>query len=207
MKYSENMKQLEALHPDYMGLIFYKRSARFFDGQIPEMDPSVKKVGVFVDEELGQVVNKVRHYGLQAVQLHGEEEPGYCLSLRKELEGTEHIDLIKAFPVANTLDLHRLKKYEGVCDYFLFDTKGEHPGGNGIQFNWGVLSSYDLTTPYFLSGGIGPDDLESLREFCASDASGACHAVDVNSRFEIAPGNKDIERIKRFIDEFKEIQQ
>ncbi|WP_242094896.1 phosphoribosylanthranilate isomerase [Aestuariivivens sediminicola] len=195
MKYEDNMKQVAALEPDYLGFIFYKKSARYFSGDLPELPESIKKVGVFVDAELEDVINKIATYNLQAVQLHGNETPEYCMNLSRM--HTE-IEIIKVFSIKDRFNFEVLDPYEPVCHYFLFDTKGALPGGNGYTFNWNVLNSYPSTKPFFLSGGIGLDEMEKLNKFKASKASRYCKAIDVNSKFEIEPGLKSVALLKAF---------
>ena len=205
MKYNENIHELEALHPDYMGFLFFSGSKRFVETELPEIREGIEKIGVFVNQEEDEVVQLVRSNQLAAVQLHGEESPDYIERLRAQLEDPE-VKIIKAFPVGDSMSWGQLKPYEAFCDYFLLDTKGKERGGNGIQFNWELLSGYPLKTNFFLSGGIGPDDIEALKDFSKSEKSGMCHAIDVNSRFELFPGMKDMEKLKVFIKDFKDIQ-
>ncbi|HMC01616.1 MAG TPA: phosphoribosylanthranilate isomerase [Flavobacteriaceae bacterium] len=216
MKYHDNITEVAGLQPEYLGFIFYEKSARFFNKIIPELPEKIKKVGVFVNASIEEINQKVTKYNLQAVQLHGEESPEYCRNLKlnchsaldtesskksKMLNQVQHdtnIEIIKVFSIKDTFDFSVLKPYESVCDYFLFDTKGKLPGGNGYAFNWGVLKNYPSDKPYFLSGGIGLDETENLQEFLKTDASKKCHVIDVNSKFEIEPGLKDIELLKNF---------
>ena len=194
MKYQDNIKQVAALQPDYLGFIFYEKSARHFDSEnIPELDKSIKKTGVFVDESIDFVIKKINNHDLQAVQLHGKESPEYCNKLK-----SQNIEIIKVFSIIDEFNFERLKPYENVCNYFLFDTKGKHPGGNGYTFDWNVLNNYPSTIPFFLSGGIGLNELENIKEFQKSDASKYCYALDVNSKFEIEPGLKSIEDLIEF---------
>ena len=106
--------------------------------------------------------------------------------------------VIKVFSIKDKFDFSVLEPYEEVCDFYLFDTKGKLPGGNGYTFNWNVLKDYPSTKPFFLSGGIGLEQIENLKEFLNSDASQHCYSIDVNSRFEIDPGLKNIEKLKEF---------
>lgn len=193
MKYPENIKSVASLQPDYLGFIFYEKSARNFNDEIPEISKSIKKVGVFVDAELSFVTEKIKTHDLQAVQLHGHESPEYCKHLN-----SEDVEIIKVFSIKNRFNFDTLKPYEKVCDYYLFDTKGELPGGNGYAFNWNVLKKYPSTKPYFLSGGIGLDDVDNIKAFIESDPSKYCYVIDVNSKFEIEPGLKNIEFLKAF---------
>ena len=172
-------------------------------GDVVEVE--IEKIGVFVNQEVDEVAQKVHRNRLAGVQLHGEETPSYVESLRTLLND-EEVKIIKAFPVGNVMDWESVKVYETLCDYFLFDTKGKDRGGNGIQFDWNLLADYPLKKEYFLSGGIGPDDLDALKAFRESDQSGLCHAIDVNSRFELFPGMKDVEKLKLFIKDFKAIR-
>lgn len=188
MKNPDNIVKLSALLPDYMGFIFWEKSSRYFNGQIPELPKSIKKTGVFVNETVENVVQKVLQYDLQAVQLHGEESVAFCTELRKSL--LKNIEIIKVFSILDTFDFAVLEPFESVCDYFLFDTKGKLPGGNGTTFDWKVLQQYPSSKPFFLSGGIGLEELEVVSEILKTNLP--VHAIDVNSKFEIEPGLKNI---------------
>ncbi len=193
MKYPENILEVTELQPDYLGFIFYEESARFFDGTIPKISDSIEKVGVFVDAKVESMSAQIEKHQLSAIQLHGYESPETCRLLK-----TSGITVIKVFSIHNEFDFSTLKLYEDVCDYYLFDTKGKLPGGNGYTFNWEVLKNYPSTKPYFLSGGIGLDNIETIKEFLQKPESQYCHAIDVNSKFEIEAGLKDVEPLKRF---------
>lgn len=202
MKYQDNIEQVAALQPDYLGFIFYDKSARHFDSEsLPELPKSIKKVGVFVDEEIAIVMEKINTHNLQAVQLHGKETPEYCEALRhsnlKQVQ-VNKLEIIKVFSIKETFNFEILKTYEAFCDYFLFDTKGKLPGGNGYTFNWNVLNNYPSTKPFFLSGGIGLNEVEKIKEFKQNTASKYCFAIDVNSRFELEPGLKNIKKLNEF---------
>ncbi|MBP0903750.1 phosphoribosylanthranilate isomerase [Mariniflexile gromovii] len=226
MKYQENIEQVAALQPDYLGFIFYEKSARHFDSKnIPEIPKSIKKTGVFVNEELDIVIDKIKSHNLQAVQLHGEESPEYCNAIKCHFEQREKshnenlkqvqidkklnsvisnaVEIIKVFSIKDEFNFDVLKPYENVCNYFLFDTKGKLPGGNGYTFDWNVLNNYPSTKPFFLSGGIGLEEVDNLQEFIQSPASKFCYAIDVNSKFEIEPGLKNIELLKYFKEKLK----
>lgn len=206
MKY--NTKEVAELQPDYLGFIFWKPSSRFFEGSIPELPVGIKKIGVFVDETIEAVVSKIKKYDLDGVQLHGKESPAYCKKLkqiflsfraesRKEVVSIVHdLTIIKVFSIKDTFDFKLLGPYESVCDYYLFDTKGKLPGGNGYTFDWSVLRKYPSTKPYFLSGGISLESSEELKHFFKSPESKYCHAIDINSGFEKKPGLKNIEDLK-----------
>lgn len=189
MKYPENILEVGALLPDYMGFIFWEKSARYFNGEMPKLPKSIKKVGVFVNASLDEILDKIEKYDLQAVQLHGHESVKFCESLKKN--SSKLIDVIKVFPILDTFDFSLLKPFESVCDFFLFDTKGKLPGGNGTTFEWKVLEKYPSTKPFFLSGGIGIEELESINEILKTNLP--IHAIDVNSKFEIEPGLKNIQ--------------
>ncbi len=195
MKY--NPGEVAALQPDYLGFIFWEKSPRSFDGEIPKLPPGIKKVGVFVNASLDEVVAKIKEYHLQAVQLHGSESPEFCKEL-KQYNFQEPIQIIKVFSIKDDFNFDELKPYESVCDYYLFDTKGKLPGGNGYTFDWKVLKGYPSIKPYFLSGGIGLEEIESLREFMKRPEAKYCHTIDVNSRFELEPGLKNIQKLKEF---------
>ena len=195
MKY--NPGEVAALQPDYLGFIFWEPSARNFVGEIPELPTTIKKVGVFVDASLETVLEKVKTYGLEAVQLHGKENAAYCKAIRDNIQ-KDGFEVIKVFSVNEDFDFGTLKDYEDVCDYFLFDTKGKLPGGNGYTFDWSLLNDYPSKKPFFLSGGIGLESMEKLKDFLKSPASKYCHAIDVNSKFESKPGLKKTEALRAF---------
>jgi len=194
MKYKANIKAIAALKPDYMGFIFYENSARYVTEKIPQIPEGITKVGVFVNARLEVVQKAILEYDLEVVQLHGTESTEYCHELK-----TDAIEIIKAFSIKNQFDFSELTPYEPHADYFLFDTKGPNPGGNGFCFDWNVLKNYNSETPYFLSGGIGIKDIEKLKTFKESKIAEKCHAVDVNSKFELQPAYKDPIKLKSFI--------
>jgi phosphoribosylanthranilate isomerase len=215
MKYQENILEVAELQPDYLGFIFYEKSPRYFDGVIPKLQDNIKKVGVFVDEKLDDLILKAHKYKLYAVQLHGNESVEYCKTLRrielysitenqtkKKWQGSE-IKIIKVFSIDDMFNFNQLEPYESVCDYYLFDTKGKLPGGNGYTFNWDVLKKYPSSKPYFLSGGIGLNEIETLKEFLKMPESQYCYAIDINSQFEVEAGLKDIEKLKKFKSELE----
>ncbi|MFT4781766.1 MAG: phosphoribosylanthranilate isomerase [Psychroserpens sp.] len=218
MKYKDNITEVAQLQPDYLGFIFYEKSSRFFDGDIPELPHSIKKVGVFVNASVPDILKKIKNHNLQAIQLHGEESASFCAELKlmchterslsaneesyNEIHMSSEIpEIIKVFSIKDKFDFSILKPFEEVCDYFLFDTKGKLPGGNGYTFNWDVLKEYPSTKPFFLSGGIGLNETEKLKDFKNTDASKYCYAVDVNSKFEIEPGLKNNKELKTFKNE------
>lgn len=193
MKYRENILKVAALKPDYLGFIFYNKSKRNFEGNIPELPKNIKKVGVFVDASFDFITDKIKRCNLQTIQLHGDESPEFCKQFYKK-----NIEVVKVFSVGNQFDFSILEKYESVVDYFLFDTKGAKKGGNGISFDWKLLDKYPSQKSYFLSGGIGLESIDDLKLFKQNPASKYCYALDINSRFEDTPGQKNIEKLKAF---------
>ena len=207
MKYTENIAALAELQPDYMGMIFFEGSSRNFEGSPPDTDPSIEKIGVFVNEDLDVVLRKVGLYDLAGVQFHGDEDPSYCKSFKDAFSDSSSKKVIKAFSVGDDIDWSSLEKYLEVCDYLLFDAKGMKRGGNGIQFDWELLKGYPFDKPFLISGGIGPEDILSLKDFFQTPGGKYCHAVDVNSGFEDSPGLKNIDALKQFIYELKMIER
>lgn len=191
----ENIAEVAALRPDYLGFIFWKPSKRFFNQELPSISHGIKKVGVFVDERILIIAEKVKKYNLLMVQLHGQEGPAFCDQLKKQIP---HIKIIKVFSMKENFDFETLKHFEDLCDFYLFDTKGKLPGGNGYTFNWELLKNYPSQKPYFLSGGLGLEETNAIKEFMNRPEAQYCHAIDVNSKFEIAPGVKQIEKLKKF---------
>jgi phosphoribosylanthranilate isomerase len=202
-----NTREVAELRPDYLGFIFWEPSPRYFTNPLPEIDATIQRVGVFVNAPLPGVLHKINQHKLDAVQLHGNESPEYCKTLGEvllEQESSENerqkveFKIIKVFSIKDEFNFEVLAPYEGVCDFYLFDTKGKLPGGNGYSFNWNVLKNYPSSKPFFLSGGIGLEELNSVKRFLRNPGSGYCHAIDVNSKFETAPGLKDIEKLRKF---------
>ena len=189
---------------NYVGFIFYPASKRYalhtlsLD-QIKSVQlPRVLKVGVFVNEPLEKVIATATEAGLDMVQLHGDETPNYC----KEM--ANHYPVIKAFRISETDDVaYKISEYLEDIDYLLFDTASSVYGGSGISFDWKKLANATGQKPYFLSGGIGPDDVSKITSFAQSDTAGNCTAVDVNSKFETAPGQKNIQLLQSFIPTIK----
>jgi len=189
---------------NYVGFIFYPASKRYalhtlsLD-QIKSVQlPGVLKVGVFVNEPLEKVIATATEAGLDMVQLHGDETPNYC----KEM--ANHYPVIKAFRISEIDDVaYKIAEYLEEVDYLLFDTASSVYGGSGISFDWKKLANATGQKPYFLSGGIGPDDVSKITSFVESDAAGNCIALDVNSKFETAPGQKNIQLLQSFIPTIK----
>lgn len=193
MKYPDNIIEVGSLLPDYMGFIFWEKSGRFFDGAIPDLPKSIKKTGVFVNETLENILQKVIKHDLQAIQLHGKETVEYCKELQKQLP--KGIEIIKVFSILDTFDFEILKPFEKVCDYFLFDTKGKLPGGNGSTFDWSILMQYTSSKPFFLSGGIGIEEMDAVNEILKTNLP--IYAIDLNSKLEIKPGLKNINTVNK----------
>lgn len=192
----KQLQQLDGLDIDFAGLIFYPDSPRYVGDklnkkEIKKADFDLKKVGVFVNPEMIDVLDAIDDYGLEVVQLHGDESPEMCEDLSSEVE------VIKAFRITGNEDIDKLvAPYDAVCDYYLFDTGGlkESFGGTGQQFDWNILSKAKIEKPFFLSGGIGVEDAAKVKAFKHPDLFG----VDINSKFESAPGVKDMKLILQF---------
>ena len=199
----KQLQQLDALNIDYAGLIFYKDSPRYMGGkitgkQIKDADFDIKKVGVFVNPTYSELLDAIDEYGLDIVQLHGNETPEMC----EELSG--EVEVIKAFRIAGDESINideMVMPYDAACDFYLFDTAGlkESFGGIGKQFDWSILKKAKIEKPFFLSGGMGPDDAQKVKAFKHPDF----FAIDVNSKFELAPGIKDMAAILKFLQGFK----
>ena len=204
MKHPENIQEVAALQPDYMGFIFYEKTPRFFDTEIPKISDSIKKTGVFVKAAIAEILAEINEYKLDAIQLHGGESAEFCAELKTVLKET-NIAIIKVFSVKSEFDFDQLSAFEDHVDYFLFDTKGKHKGGNGETFDWSLLKEYPSEKPFFLSGGIGLEQLEDLKKFYGYltniSKEHLLYAVDVNSAFETEPGLKNIEKLRQFVNE------
>jgi len=190
MRDPDNIRALFNIAPDFIGFIFYEKSSRFVKN-IPVLPfpDAVKKVGVFVNENLDKLLATAAAFPLDLIQLHGAESPDYCREL-----ASHSYPLIKAFSVDAQFDFSLTEPYQEYCDYFLFDTKGPLYGGNGQVFDWSLLQQYQGDTPFFLSGGLGPDSVSALGKFQHT----ALFGFDINSGFEQAPAMKNIQEIKEF---------
>ena len=192
MRDAQNIRDVESLGVDWIGMIFWPKSKRYV-AEVPSYLPEhLKKVGVFVDSTLDDILQHISDYQLDIIQLHGQESPDFAKALKPHT-------IIKAFNIEKADDLLQTEKYKGIADYFLFDTKGKMVGGNGQKFDWSVLTTYQGKTPFLLSGGIGPEDAESVRSFHHP----RCIGIDLNSRFESEPGFKDINQLKTFINKLR----
>jgi len=198
MREAANIAAVAELHPDYMGFIFYPPSPRYMHEVSAELiryiPDVIKTTGVFVDEEPEKIKERIVKHQLKAVQLHGKENVPYCAVLQEM-----GVEVIKAFGIHADFDFGRLEAFLPVVDYFLFDTQTVAHGGSGRHFDWRLLEKYPWQKPYFLSGGIGLNDVKQLKEI----KDERLYAIDVNSRFELAPGLKDIDELKAFFKEFK----
>ena len=186
----DNIVDVVAMQPDYVGFIFYSKSPRFVgeDFDMPNFDESqIKKVAVFVNEPLDFVHEMMLKFDLDYSQLHGDESPEYC-EILKDKGGK----IIKAFQVDEAFNFDVVKEYEKVTDYFLFDTKTKHFGGSGETFDWRILEKYSMEKKYFLSGGLNLDNVDHLNEIDLTKVE----ALDVNSKFEITPGLKDVNMLE-----------
>lgn len=195
MKYPGNVRDVARLAPDYIGFIFYERSRRFVgdEFEMPKIPLTVKKIGVFVNAEAGNVLRKVKMHKLDLVQLHGLETADYCEKVSKSVK------IIKSFGIDEEFDFSVLKKYDEFCDYYLFDAKSKEFGGTGTQFDWKILKKYKGKKPFFISGGIGPEDVEKIKQLKSQIPT--LYGADVNSKFENEIALKDINKIEQFKDE------
>ena len=192
LKFESNILGLSKLEPDYMGFIFWEKSKRLVIGSTPNLSQTkIKKTGVFVNADFEKIKNKVSVHKLEAIQLHGTEPPEFCEKIKNL-----GVEIIKAFSIDQNFNFNILEKYELCSDYFLFDTKGKSPGGNGISFDWEILRNYKYEKKFFLSGGIGIESINAIKKI--KNLSLPLFCLDINSRFELNPGEKNIELIKSF---------
>jgi len=199
MRYPENIRDVEALQPDYLGFIFYAPSPRFvgMDYIIPELSPSIKRVGVFVNETESVILHTAMLMKLDMVQLHGTESPALCAAIK-----SHGIGVVKAFSVDDTFDFAKTTPYEDAVDFVLFDTKGKHYGGNAVTFNWDVLDRYNQKVPFFLSGGLAADNVLGIEKLMHMNL----HALDMNSGVEDAPALKNIQKIRQLKEQLSVIE-
>lgn len=198
----KQLQQLDGLDVAFAGLIFFKRSPRYVGDklsgdELAGADLDIKKVGVFVNAEYDHIMETVEDYGLDVVQLHGDESPHLCEQVSDEIE------TIKAFRIDDAVDRsidYIVRDYDNVCDYYLFDTAGKNGiGGTGQKFDWQKIAASKIEKPFFLSGGISPEDVDLIRKFKHPDFYG----VDINSRFEKEPGIKDMSLVLPFVQSLK----
>jgi phosphoribosylanthranilate isomerase len=198
LKYPENIKAVAALGPDYMGFIFYGPSPRFADDLssqlLNDIPASIYKTGVFVNESEENINKQIDKYNFNAIQLHGDESPEFCNSFRNK------VTVLKAFGLHEDFDFEVLNGYSDSVDFFLFDAKTPVHGGSGKTFDWSILDKYKLEIPFFLSGGISLENLEEVKNIAHSRFYG----IDLNSKFETAPGIKNIEQLEKAFDIIKQ---
>lgn len=187
----DNWKEVSKLQPDLMGLIFYPKSERFVEQQGKlSIDTNIPKVGVFVNSDISEIVERVSRYQLSYVQLHSDESVDFIKELRIHLIDTR---VIKVFRVQD--EMPDVTEFESLVDMFLFDTKVSAYGGTGSRFDWKILKSYSSDLPFLLAGGVSVDDIEIIKSLQIKGFSG----VDINSKFEDAPGLKNLEKVSTFI--------
>jgi phosphoribosylanthranilate isomerase len=194
MREADNIAALRTLAPDYMGMIFWPESLRYVTTPIPATDEPFERVGVFVDAQERKIKEAIETHQLDLLQLHGKESPESCAQLEQMRP------VIKAFSVGPSFDFQQLEPYENACSYFLFDTRGPLPGGNGKGFDWTHLEGYPSKKPFFLSGGIGPESIAAIKKL--QNTPLPLHAIDVNSKFETAAGVKNIPLLQQFKKEY-----
>ena len=195
MRDGGNIRAVDELGVDWMGFIFYPHSERYVGNELTKLPRTAERVGVFVNETMDVILEKVAEYFLDIVQLHGDESPEFCKQLRKH-----DILVMKAFRIGNRLPEEEIAAYKECCDFFLFDTQTPTYGGSGRQFDWDLLFYYSGDTPFILSGGIGPDDVQAIREV----DNPMCIGIDINSKFELSPAIKSIQLIEEFIESWKQ---
>ena len=198
MREPGNIREVSGLKPDYMGFIFYPGSKRYggrlSPSDLKDFPDVIQKVAVFVNASREEIISTCKAYSIRILQLHGNEPPAFCRSFREE-----GFQVIKAFRVGQGLDMEEMEGFAEVCDFILFDTSGEGFGGTGIKFNWNQLQNYTLELPFFLSGGVAPGDAGRIMELDIPQL----YALDLNSRFEIKPGLKNVEELGNFIRKIK----
>ena len=194
MREAHNIREVEALKPTMMGFICWEGSSRNIR-EIPTYLPSCIRVGVFVNPLVGYVRNMARQLRLNRIQLHGDESPKLC----QQIIRATGLPIMKAISVETPDDIYKYRPYVGIIDLFLFDTKCKTVGGSGKQFDWEVLQHYDGDTPFLLAGGISPGDERRVLEFRHPRFIG----IDVNSRFEVSPGMKDVEALREFVNKIR----
>ncbi len=191
LKYPGNIKEVTGLSPDYVGFICYSPSPRYATElnaeTLDNLPDAIEKTAVFVNEDAETIQKLVENYNFDAIQLHGNESPEFCKSFK------DKVTVIKAFGIGEGFDFTRLNLFAGSVDYFLFDTKTDKHGGSGLTFDWAILDNYKLDVPFFLSGGLSPENLAEVKAIKHPQFYG----VDLNSKFELEPGLKDINKLKK----------
>lgn len=195
---TQNILDASDLLPDYLGFIFYPQSPRYVGDSfiLPELPEQIQKVGVFVNQNSDFILSKINIYKLNLIQLHGYESPGFCQQLKLQaLKNASSFKIMKAFGMNENFDFSQIIDYEPFIDFILLDTKTPQFGGTGQSFDWQLLQNLKTQKPIFMSGGISLDNLDSLLTFINTTSLNIV-AIDVNSRFEVSPGLKDIEKLK-----------
>ncbi len=201
----DQVKALDELGVEFCGFIFYPKSPRYIFKHVPsteikKLKGNINKVGVFVNAYTDEIVRIVDDCGLYLVQLHGDETPRECEKI------SSYVTTIKAFRLGNDDNiLWKIKDYLDVVDMFMFDTEGAGYGGTGTKFDWTKLMGLDIKKPFFLSGGIQPEDYEKILEFRMDSVGKDLFAVDINSKFEITSGIKDIKMVNSFVNNIKRL--
>ena len=193
MRDHENIRQVAALSPHYLGFIFYPHSPRFvgWDFKMPDdLSPEINRVGVFVNESSKVIVERAQSLGLHYIQLHGNEAVDQCVELKDS-----GLKIIKVFSVGDDFDFAATASYKAVADYFLFDTRGKYFGGNARTFDWNLLNAYDQEVPFFLSGGLSPENIAEVKNIKDYNL----YALDLNSGVEASPGLKDAGKVHAVI--------
>ncbi len=198
MTQPDQLDQLAEANVNFAGFIFYPKSPRFVLRQMTtsqiRKENRMNKVGVFVNTGIEDVLQMVDECRLHMVQLHGDETPKYCERL------ADYVSVIKAFRLSHNDTIEwMIRPYMDACDMFMFDTMGSGYGGTGKKFDWSLLKETEIGKPFFLSGGIEPGDEEELKKFSAEPVAKALFAIDINSRFEISPGLKDMQKVTQFV--------
>jgi len=194
MRNSDNIQEVAALSPDFMGFIFYRDSPRYVGEEfvMPNLSSEIKKTGVFVNSSEEEIISKVKTHRLDYVQLHGDESSDFCARLQRE-----GIKIIKVFRVSDQFDFSTTHEFEKTASYFLFDTSGKKYGGNAVAFDWNILKKYNQRVPFFLSGGITEENIKDIHQLKDMNL----YAVDINSGAETSPGVKSIDRLTKIIDQ------
>tara|TARA_B100001094_G_scaffold189255_1_gene183438 strand:+ start:7419 stop:8039 length:621 start_codon:yes stop_codon:yes gene_type:complete len=195
MKLENNISEISKLNPDFMGFIFWPKSKRFFNEKSIRISNKINKVGVFVNQDYDFIIDKINNFELDFVQLHGEEDYQFCKKIKTQCK------LIKVFNIGADFDFEILNSFESVCDYFLFDTKGDSYGGNGIKFDWKLLKKYPSKKPFLLSGGIDLKDFTEILEI--KELKIPLVGIDINSKFEYEPGLKNIKKVEELLKKMK----
>lgn len=199
----EQVHALEEMGVEFSGFIFYHKSPRYVVGKIKPAELSksklkINKVGVFVNADYDEVMRYVEEYGLYMVQLHGDESPRLCERL------SEQVPVIKVFRIKEGDNIGwKIREYGNVSDLYLFDTDWKNFGGSGKKFDWNIIENIEFNKSFLLSGGIGLEDVAQLKEFASGKHSKEFFAVDVNSKFEVNPGVKDMNMVRQFVDALK----